>query len=202
MPYVVALTGTIASGKSVASSFFGDLGAKIISADEISRKLTARNQPAFEEIKTHFGESILASDGELDRRKLRQHIFNDSSQRAWLEQLLHPLIRNQIKKDIIASKAPYCMIEIPLLPNKTDHPYLNRILLVTTNQEHQIKRLIKRDNCSIEHALLILSTQGDENRYRAIADDTIINNGSINELKKTIMALHKEYLLEASKLND
>jgi len=196
--FLVGLTGNIASGKSAVAAQFATLGIDVISADQIAKALTARQEPAFYKIIDHFGTSILTTEGELDRRLLRQLIFNDATERLWLESLLHPLIRQAIRKEAQKCQSPYGLIEIPLIPDKAHYPYLNRILLVVANQDLQIARIMARDNCSKEHALAILATQADEKKHRLIADDVLINNGSIEQLQQQVKALHERYLQCAS----
>jgi dephospho-CoA kinase len=196
--YCVGLTGTIASGKSTVAAGFKNLGIDVISADQISRELTAKNQPALQKIVAYFGDEVLTSNGELNRRYLRQLIFDQTDHRQWLEKLLHPLIRKQIQHDIHRCSTPYCLIEIPLLFNKKQYSYLNRILLVLTAQDQQMLRLLARDNCSKQQALAILATQAKEETLRNLADDVLFNNGTIEKLNTEILALHEQYLQFAS----
>lgn len=189
----IGLTGTIASGKSTVAAYFKKLGAQVISADEIARSLTEINQPALKKIIKKFGISILESNGELNRRKLRELIFQQSENRLWLENLLHPMIRKQIETEIHQAQASYCIVEIPLLKNRADYPYLNRVLLVLATPETQIRRIIARDHCSREHAIAILASQPLEQTYRNLADDIIVNKDSIENLQKEIIELDKNY---------
>jgi len=93
MIYCVGLTGNIASGKSTVAQIFTDLGIDVINADHIAKELTVKNSQALKEIVTHFGIGVLNDEGQLNRRVLRELIFNNSLERLWLENLLHPLIR-------------------------------------------------------------------------------------------------------------
>ncbi len=195
--YCIGLTGTIASGKSTVASQFSGLGIDVISADLIAKKLTASDQPAFENIIKKFGPSVLAPTGELDRQHLRELIFNSTQDRSWLENLLHPLIREQIRHEIGRCQSPYCLIEIPLLTDKSDYPYLNRVLLVLADHEQQITRLGLRDNSSRQQTLAILKTQADERTLRALANDVLMNDGSLDRLHEKIVQLHEQYLKEA-----
>lgn len=198
MMYCIGLTGTIASGKSTVSALFKDLGIDIINADLIARQLVQPHQPALQTIIQHFGSSILTETGELNRRHLRDIITDNASERVWLEALLHPLIRNNIEQDIKHCKSPYCMIEIPLLTDKAGYPYLNRVLLITATPEQQISRLMARDKSTEKQARAFwATTQANEAKRHAIADDTLINNGSINALKEKVNALHQLYLQKA-----
>jgi dephospho-CoA kinase len=192
--YCVGLTGNIGSGKSTVSHFFKEAGIEVINADEAARELTAVNQPALKEIKNHFGHSIIKPSGELNRSALREVIFKDSNQRVWLEQLLHPLIRQGLQNKIKESQSPYTVIEIPLLNKRSDYPYLDRILLVIASFKQQIARIMHRDQNSLEQTLAILATQPDNSVLRGFADDIIANNGSLTDLEKKIKNLHQQYL--------
>lgn len=193
--YCIGLTGSIASGKSTVASLFAKKGIDIINADHIARALVDPDQPALNEIIHHFGTTVLTPDGELNRRHLRELIINDPSARLWLENLLHPLIRKKIQLDIEQCKSPYCIIEIPLLTNKSDYPWLNRILLVLADTEQQITRLMARDHCSREQACAFLSTtRADDEKRKSIANDVFINDGAINKLQKKVDILHAQYV--------
>ena len=192
--FCIGIAGNIGSGKSEASKCFQQLGITVISADAISRELTAVNTPNFKKIVDYFGESIINQQGELNRKALRDLIFSNTTMRLWLENLLHPLIRQIIYERIQHSNSSYCVIEIPLLTNKQDYPYLNRILVITANQDIKIKRIMQRDQCDRADAMAIIATQQTETFLRLIADDVIVNNGSIKLLKKHIGFLHDNYL--------
>lgn len=194
MVYCVGLTGTIASGKSTVAQEFARLGIDIISADQISKELTKTNEPALQKIIEHFGQSLLTSTGELNRQHLREIIFNRPTERHWLENLLHPLIRKRIEQKTQHCTSPYCIIEIPLLTDKKSYPYLNRVLLILAQREQQISRLKQRDQSSKEQALAILKVQADEATLRALADDIIMNNGSVEDLQEHVIRLHEQYL--------
>lgn len=192
--FCVGLTGNIASGKSTVAELFRTLGVHVLSADNIARELTLRGQPALHLITNHFGDEVLSATGDLDRALLREKIFKTPKERLWLEQLLHPLIREEIITELNKVTASYAVIEIPLLIKREDYPYLNRILVVIAEPKQQIERVIHRDNCSREQALAILASQPDELSRQKIADDLIFNNGSIAELKNNIIRLHHDYL--------
>jgi dephospho-CoA kinase len=195
--YCIGLTGQLASGKSTVATYFSKLGVDVINADLIAKELTVSNQPAFTEIINHFGQSVLTTTGELDRRRLRQLIFNDTHERLWIEKLLHPLIRNEIIRKINEVKTPYCLIEIPLLTDKAHYPYLNRVLLVQAEPEQQISRFMTRDNGTREEALAIVATQASKNEHRTLADDVLFNTGSLADLKHHVEELHANYLSRA-----
>lgn len=195
--YCIGLTGNIASGKSTAMACFASLGLDVISADSIAQQLTLHGKPAFNSIVSYFGPESLLSNGELNRRLIRQKIFSTPSQRIWLENLLHPKIREEIKLQLLRVKSPYAVIEIPLLMSLEDYPYLNRILVLLSTKEQQIQRLMQRDRCRREEALAILKIQPSQSLRRKIADDLIKNDQSQEELCSKIKKLHELYLFLA-----
>lgn len=191
--YCIALTGGIASGKSTVASFFLELGIEVISADAIAKELTLKDQFAYQAIVEHFGTSILTESHELNRSLLRKLIFKQKDERLWLESLLHPLIRQTIEARVQRCKSKYCVIEIPLLVNKEDYPYLNRILLVESEGIQNLNRLMIRDNSTKEDAQLILNAQVDETVRQKLADDRIVNNGTLAQLRDNVRILHQKY---------
>ena len=193
--YCIGLTGSIASGKSTVAACFAALGVDVISADAIAKALVEPGQPALQQIIEHFGEEVLTPQGELNRRDLRERIVKQPVERAWLEACLHQLSRQQIQHDIHQCKPPYCIIEIPLLTDRLHYPYLNRVLLVQGVRETQITRLIARDHQTREQACALLATtHQDEDKRQAIADDKIMNNGSMDALREKVSVLHAQYL--------
>lgn len=198
MVLCIGLTGSIASGKSRAADFFKKQGIQVINADHIAKNLTQKNQPALTHILDHMGPNFLTPSGELNRRTLRQYIMNNPSERRWLEEYLHPLIRNEIELQIRTIKSPYVILEIPLLTNKQPYPYLNRVLLIEADEKKQIQRIMTRDQCTEEEALALLRAQPDQALRRAIADDLIQNDGSVADLEKKCFERHVFYLKTAS----
>lgn len=192
--YCIGLTGTIASGKSAAITYFKTLGIETLCADGIAKQLTSNDSPAFIKICQYFGNRALTTNGELNRRWLRNHIMNHPVDKLWLENLLHPLIRQNIELSIGACHGPYCVIEIPLLNDRKTYPYLNRVLLITSEHSQQINRLMKRDNCSESEAVTLLAHQKTNNNHAALADDIVVNTGSVEAFNKALYQLHQGYL--------
>lgn len=197
MVYCIGLTGGIASGKSTVAELFAQAGVHVINADKISRELSAKNQTAYNKIIARYGTEILLEDGEINRAHLRTIIFSDTEERRWLEQLLHPLIREQIETQVNTCTKPYCIVEIPLFIDKSKYPYINRILLVNAPISTQISRVMQRDKCSKEQALAILAAQPHMQLRLSNANDVLVNDKGFNELKVMVNNLHQKYLIEA-----
>lgn len=196
--YCVGLSGNIASGKSTVAQLFKDYGINIISADEISKALTSQGTMLSQAIITHFGPKSQTADGSIDRKYLRQLISNNATAKQWLEDCLHPIIRQEIAQQVAKSNAPYTLIEIPLLNKREDYPYIDSILIVIADIKTQIQRIIKRDHCTEQEAKAILNTQPSIEMRRQLADDIIDNNGSKAELTKYVQILHQKYLKAAT----
>lgn len=191
---VIGLTGGVGSGKSTVAHLFEQKGIKIIDADQLSRSLTQPGCDAYNKIVCYFGESILLPDGLLNRKLLRRIIFNDVQQRRWLEQLLHPLIRIEMQREIESATSPYCIVVIPLLFETKPNPLINRILVVDTAEEEQLKRIQLRDQSTLDEAKAILQSQVSREHRIAHAIDIIHNNGSIDDLHHDVDRLHHLYL--------
>ena len=191
---IIGLTGGIGSGKTAASDAFKSLGIDIIDADMSSRRVVERGQPALEDIQDHFGSDILDSENNLDRAKLREIIFKDPKERVWLEELLHPKIAQHIKDQLESSKSPYCVLVSPLLLETEQKSFCSSVLVVDVPEESQISRTSKRDGVSEEQVKSIIATQINREQRLKQADEIIINDGSIEELKEKILVLHTKYL--------
>lgn len=191
---IIGLTGGIGSGKTAVSDTFKSLGIDIVDADVSSRRVVEKGQPALDDIQAHFGDDILDSENNLDRAKLREIIFKNPQERVWLEKLLHPKIAEHIKDQLESSNSPYCLLVSPLLLETEQKSYCSFVLVVDVPEESQIARTAKRDGVSEEQVKNIISAQIDREKRLEQADEIIINDGSMEELKEKVMVLHTKYL--------
>lgn len=190
---MIGLTGGIASGKSTVADLFKLHGVDIIDADIIAHEVVKPETFAYQAIIDHFGKSILNGDHTIHRKKLAEIIFNQPLEKKWLENLLHPIIRKEIQFHAKKSLSSYCILVIPLLIESGSYDLVDRILVVDINEETQIKRLLQRENTTLEMARKILASQASRQQRLAKADDVIINNQSIEDLSKQVLALHQFY---------
>jgi len=191
---IIGLTGGIGSGKTTVANLFAERGAPIIDADIIAREVTTPDKPAFQTIVKHFGPEIMQDNGTLNRTKLRQIIFKDTKERLWLEQCLHPLIRDEMSRQISHLSAPYCIAVIPLLLEVEFFSFINRILVVDTSESEQVKRTLLRDNLSKTDVEDILHNQASRAYRLAKAHDVITNDGVIDDLIPQVDRLHEKYM--------
>jgi dephospho-CoA kinase len=191
---IIGLTGGIASGKSQAANFFAELGIVVIDTDHIAREVVSKDQIAYQQIITHFGNDLLTANQEINRKKLREIIFNSQENKQWLENLLHPIIRAESAKQIKQSKSAYSILVIPLLFETWPNPLADRVLVIDCLPETQLARLLERDSISAELAKKIIEQQASREQRLSIADDIIENNESIEQLRQNVLKMHNFYL--------
>lgn len=194
MPYVVALSGGVASGKSTIANLFAQLGVPIIDADIIARQVVEVGTDALAQIVKHFSTEILLPNGELDRSQLREIIFNNDHERLWLNNLLHPIIHQITQKQIAKQTAPYVIWVVPLLIENNLHQLADRVLMVDVPETLQMERLIYRDKISESLAKRMILTQVPLAERLSYADDIIVNNGNLASLSEQVNKLHQQYL--------
>ncbi len=190
----IGLTGGIGSGKSAVCERFTKLGAPVIDTDTIARDLVKPGEPALLQIAELFGEEVIQANGSLDRARMRELVFIDEAKRAQLEALLHPLIRQEMQRQIALLKTPYVILAIPLLIEKGWQQQLDRVLVVDCSEALQRERALKRDGSSPQTIDAIIASQVGRDERLAAADDIIDNNGSIEALQGQVEALHRHYL--------
>lgn len=193
-PLRVGLTGGIASGKSLVADEFAALGVDIVDTDVIARQVVEPGQPALEEIRAAFGDSVIRENGALNRRALRRIVFADDAKRRRLERLLHPRIREAAERQAGEISSPYHIIVVPLLAKSPMRADMDRILVVDCSVDTQLSRLRRRDSESAEQARRIIEAQATREERLAIADDVIDNDDSIEHTREQVALLHRKYL--------
>jgi len=195
----IGLTGGIGCGKSTVAGLFSEYGIPVIDADEIAHRLTKPGTPATLDILSAFGPEFAAADGDINRKHLAKHIFNNPAERQRLEAILHPQVRAAIQQQLPRLTAPSCILVIPLLIEAGLQDLVDRVLVVDAEEEIQISRVQKRDGRSEEEIRAILKAQVSRQERLGSADDCIINNGDLSSLREQVKALHETYLSMAEK---
>lgn len=190
----VGLTGGIGSGKSTAAALFAGHGVPVIDADEIAHQLVTPGQPAYEQVIKTFGRGIVATNGRLDRDRLRRIVFADPEQRKRLEAILHPLVRREIQRETRRLQAPYCIIVIPLLIEANQRDLVDRVLVIDCDERLQLQRVAGRSQLTEDEIRKIVGAQLSRNERLRHADDVILNNTDLGELRANVEALHQRYL--------
>ena len=198
MVFCVGLTGGIGCGKTAATEMFAELGAGVVDTDVISRELTAAGGAAMREIGRAFGAEYVAADGSLDRPRMRRLVFADPAAKRRLETILHPLIRDEARRRIEASTAPYVLLVVPLLLETGSYrDLLNRVLVVDCDESRQVERVMARSGLAAAEVRRIMQAQIGRAERIARADDVLANDGDINSLRNEVTRLHKKYAAEA-----
>ncbi|RAS66514.1 dephospho-CoA kinase [Vibrio diazotrophicus] len=195
MALVIGLTGGIASGKTTVANMFRDqFGIEIVDADVIARRVVEKGSTGLDAIHQHFGDEILTVEGELNRAELRKRIFANQDEKTWINQLLHPMIRQQMEQDLQRVTSPYALLVVPLLTENNLQHMADRVLVVDVDEKTQIERTMSRDKVPMEQAKSILAAQASREQRLAIADDVIKNDAKNQKLLPQITELHKKYL--------
>jgi len=189
---IIGLTGGIASGKSTISKILKDLGAHIIDADIIARKVVGKGQKAYNKIVQSFGEEILQDDGELNRKKLGDIVFSDKTKLDLLNRITHPEIISSIDEEISCVKAKgYKMIvlDAAILLELGLQNMVDSVWLVVVSKETQVKRLMERDKLSLDEAEKRINSQLKNEEKIKYADQIIGNEKTIEEVKEDVVKL-------------
>ena len=181
--FTVGLTGGVAAGKSTTTNFFIDKGITVVDADTISRNLQLKGEEGYEKIVKKFSDDILDSNGQIDRKKIREIAFSDPKNKKWLEDLMHPMIRDEVIKQFEKVESSWVIYSAPLWSNKN---VFNRTLVIDTPKDVQLQRIIERDNCSKEVAEQVIAQQISSNERNCYATDLIINDGSLEEFRNKL----------------
>ncbi|WP_419603425.1 dephospho-CoA kinase [Thiolapillus sp.] len=191
----VGLTGGIASGKTEVSNHFARLGIPVIDTDKISRELVEPGKPALQQIRKQLGEQFLDTEGRLNRKQLRKHIFDNPKARKALENILHPAIRQETEHQLSALETePHVLLVVPLLVESGLKSMVDRVLLVDAPESLQVARVCRRDSIDEKQAEKILAAQASRSERACIADDVIENSGNLQQLQQQVEKLHKFYL--------
>tara|TARA_Y100000748_G_C15293974_1_gene409584 strand:- start:51 stop:647 length:597 start_codon:yes stop_codon:yes gene_type:complete len=191
---IVGLTGGIGSGKSAAGKYFNELGIDIIDADDISRSILDNNIKARKLFLENFGNNFLDENNKLDRDLLRSEIFKNPDKKDLLESIIHPIVKEEISKFIEQSNSIYKIIMVPLIFETNSQNFYNKIIVVDCDINHQIDRASKRDNKSKKDIENIIKNQATREERLSIADEIILNNSTIEDLKAEVIKVHQKLL--------
>ena len=189
----IGLTGGIASGKSTVAGLFAALGVPVIDTDQIARDVVTPGTALLERLVARFGQAVLTPAGELDRRALRERIFAEPAERAALEELMHPAIMAQLQQRSQAAGGRYQILAIPLLVEHNLKAGVERVLVVDCSEALQLRRVQVRDGVTLAEARAVLAAQASRAARLAAADDVIVNEGDLAQLRQQVESLHIRY---------
>ena len=190
---VIGLSGGIASGKSLVASIFAESGAHLIDADAIARTVVVPGSPAWEKIVQTFGAQILDGKKYIDRSRLGEIVFYDSSKLQQLNQIVHPEVLRETKKQVQAiateDKNALVVIDVPLLIEVGWHLWVDKVVLVTVSPDIQLQRLMQRDGFSAEEARIRISCQMSLKEKENYADYIIDNRSTPENTRRQTMGI-------------
>lgn len=198
---VIAITGGIASGKSTVANIFAQkYHIPLIDSDQIARDVVKPGSELLAKIISKFGSDLLNNDASLNRKKMREMIFNNQDSKIWLEQLLHPAINKEIRNQIDnlkqTSQSPYCLVMIPLLTKEylTKNKFIDKVLVVNSSESQQVQRACARDNQTESQIKKIIAEQLSNKQRLELADYIIENNANLEHLDSVVHQLHTRLL--------
>ncbi len=191
---IIGLTGGIGSGKSAAAELFKDIGVDLIDADDLARDSLNINSEGYKLFIEQFGDKYLDRNNNINRELIRKLIFNDPVAKLKLENIIHPIVRSGIQAFITDSKSDYCIIVVPLIFETNSSTLYDRILVIDCDVEIQILRTSKRDNQAKSDIQNIVNKQATREQRLSIADEVILNNGSLDLLKSEVLKMHNKYM--------
>ncbi|GGE33659.1 dephospho-CoA kinase [Halopseudomonas oceani] len=192
---IIGLTGGIGSGKTAAANRFATAhGIHVVDADEKSRVVVQPGKPALQHIVDRFGDAILLEDGSLNRAALREQVFAAPAERQWLEQLLHPLIRDEIITDLKSASSPYALLVSPLLVESGQNALTKRVIVVDVPEAVQLSRTVQRDAVPEAQVRAIMQAQAQREERLRHAHDVLTNGSDLAALHAQVDALHQRYL--------
>lgn len=197
MSFILGITGGIGSGKSAATQWFESQGIVVVDADIVAREVVELGQPALKEIQLFFGDWVLLEDGNLNRRALREHIFQFPEARETLEKITHPAIRQSIIQQLQQAESPYVILVSPLLFETNQHELVHHTLLIDANEQTQLQRASQRDGQNEEQIRKIISVQMPRTQKQLLANDIVMNDGLLEHLHQQLKPLHLKYLQSA-----
>ncbi|EKU53198.1 dephospho-CoA kinase [Acinetobacter sp. WC-323] len=197
MGFILGITGGIGSGKSAATQWFESQGISVVDADIVAREVVEPGQPALQAIQQAFGDWVLLEDGNLDRRALREHIFQFPAARQTLEKITHPAIRQSIIQQLQQAESPYVILVSPLLFETNQHQLTHHTLLVDADEQTQLQRASQRDGQSEEQIRKIIAAQMPRAQKQQLANDIVVNDGLLEHLHQQLKPLHLSYLQRA-----
>ena len=192
----IGITGNSGSGKTTVTNILSEYGGYAIDADLVAHKVMAQGQSGYKKIVSTFGTEILEPNQEISRNKLGFIVFNDLEKRTLLEQIVHPLvceeIINDVKKMSQSHTHPFIIIDAVLLVESGLHHYCNSLWLITAAPENRLARITFRDNLSSEKAQSRMRNQRDTTAIADIAQVIIHNDGDMEALKAQVITKIKE----------
>ena len=191
---IIGLTGGIGSGKSIVGKYFNELGIDTIDADDVAKNILDDNTKAKQLFLECFGDEFLDQDNKINRDLLRTKIFIDIEKKNKLESIIHPIVLEEITEFISKSDSIYSIIIVPLIFETNSQDFYDKIIVIDCDEDLQIERSSQRDDKSEQDIINIMKNQASREERNSIADDIILNDSTLENLKGNILKLHQKLL--------
>tara|TARA_B000000477_G_scaffold113909_1_gene109792 strand:+ start:64 stop:660 length:597 start_codon:yes stop_codon:yes gene_type:complete len=191
---IIGLTGGIGSGKSIAGKYFNELGIDTIDADDVAKNILDDNSKAKQLFLKCFGDEFLDQDNKINRDLLRAKIFIDIEKKNKLESIIHPIVKEEIASFISKSDSIYKIIIVPLIFETNSQDFYEKIIVIDCDEDMQIERASQRDDKSEQDIINIMKNQASREERNSIADNIILNDSTLNNLKENILKVHQKLL--------
>ena len=183
----MGLTGGIGTGKSAIAHYLDKAyNIPILDADTYAREAVSKDSPILETIKNRYGNAVINADGSLNRSRLGEIIFNDSAEKQWVEQQIHPHVRHRIETELNQINAEIIVVMIPLLFEAKMQDLVTETWVVYCSLQQQLKRVMERDELSQKEARSRINAQMPLTDKIALADVVLDNSRSIEELQQQV----------------
>ena len=191
---IIGLTGGIGSGKSIVGKYFNELGIDTIDADDVAKNILDDNTKAKQLFLECFGDEFLDQDNKINRDLLRTKIFIDIEKKNKLESIIHPIVKEEIASFISKSDSIYKIIIVPLIFETNSQDFYEKIIVIDCDEDMQIERASQRDDKSEQDIINIMKNQASREERNSIADNIILNDSTLNNLKENILKVHQKLL--------
>ncbi len=192
MKLIIGVTGGIASGKSNVCNIISQEGYPVIDCDKITAQLSVKGGPIYNVIVEKFGEDFLLDDGELDRKKLAKQIFNNAASKQVLDSITHPIIKDEVDRQISEIKDGIIFLEAPLLYESKFNGMCDKVICVFLQKKLQVQRLMDREGIDEDYALAKIHSQMDLYLKKSLADYVIDSRGTFEETKMLVLSVINE----------
>ncbi|MCH7322368.1 dephospho-CoA kinase [Solibacillus sp. MA9] len=196
MAVIIGLTGSIASGKSTVAKMIQSYKLPIVDADLIARQVVEPGTPTIKKIAEAFGEEVIAVDGSMDRAKVGSIIFHNGDMRQTLNGIIHPAIREEMlrqRDEFMSYGEKNIFMDIPLLfESKLEH-FVEKIIVVSVEEEVQLQRLMARNGFTEDEARARIATQIPVKEKEQLADAVIHNNGTLEDTAIQLQSILYEW---------
>ena len=191
---LIGLTGGIGSGKSLAGEFFKSKNIDVIDADDLAYNALTKEGEGYREFLNVFGDTFLDENSDINRKALREYVFMNPEIKVRLEEIVHPIVQNDILNFINNSNSSYRIIIVPLIAETGSSSFYDRVLAIECKKDIQLERATKRDSSSEDQILKIIQSQASSEERNQIADDVVKNNGTKQEFMESLNNMHQKYL--------